>query len=460
MGESGMLAALIQRRERLEAALEAAFVATVGAGVLLSVLALAAAPLIGLVFGSSTVAFVAAAMSATMVFRLGVIVPNALLQRRFSFMRRVAIDPLGAAVFATGSIIPAAFGLGVWSLVIGTYSQMAVDLLAAWCFAGWRPHPRQASLQVWRELARFGRPVVFAELIRHAAGSAPVLALGRFAGTGAIGQYSYAWRVANQPPNAMLALGSYVLLPALSRLAVDMRRFRAALTRALRWMCAISFPLGMLLAALGTPAIVLVFGARWHAAGQAVIPLGAYAALLALDSIGSEVWKGLGRPDLLPRMHGLSLILMVSLVVAFGIPFGLIGVTTGIALSGFGVAVYAIHGIHRVARVPLSQLCREIWPPALAAVAVGAGLFCLEHLVVRSATHGTVAGLVLLAAETALGGAAFLALLSALSPRVRADLLAAVATLNRRRRPGRGRPRAAAPNEPLVELTSGIPAKG
>jgi PST family polysaccharide transporter len=435
IGESGLLAALIQRRERLEEALESAFVATLAAGVLLSVLALAAAPLVGRFFHSSTITVVAAVMSASMLFRLLEIVPSALLQRRFSFVRRVAIDPLGMVAFAAGSIVPAVAGLGVWSLVIGAYAQFTVSLIGAWWFAGWVPHPRRASVRVWRELARFGRPVVIAELIRRAIPELPVVALGNFAGAGAIGQYSYALRVASQPPDAMVSLGAYVVLPALARLADDERRFRAALTRALRWMCAISFPLGMLLVALGTPAIVLVFGSRWHAAGEAVVPLGVYAGMLALDSIASEVWKAAGRTDMLPRMHGLSFALMAILIAALVVPFGLIGVTSAIAASGVGVAIYAVYGIHRVARVALSRLFAEISPAALSALAVGAALFCLEHLLVHAAQRGTAAGIALLAGEAALGAIAYLACLVALSRGVRTDLAAALARLFPANRP-------------------------
>lgn len=433
VGESGMLAALIQRREQVEAALESAFVATLLAGLLLSLLALAAAPLVGLFFHSRKVALVAAVMSASMLPRLAAIVPDALLQRRFSFLRRVAIDPVGMLAFAVGSVTCAVAGLGVWSLVVGTYSQLAFDVLAAWRFAGWRPHPRRASVRVWRELASFGRPVIIAEVIRRATSELPVIALGRFAGAGAIGQYSYAQRVSSQPPGAVVGIGAYVLFPALARLAGgDERRFRAALTRALRWMCATSFPLGMLLAALGTPAIVLVFGARWHAAGDAVIPLGVYAATIAFDSLGSEVWKAAGRPDMLPRMHGLSLVLMAALIFALVVPFGLMGVAVAIALSGLGVGVYAVRGIHRVSGASLETLLAEIRPAAVAAIAVGTGLFCLEHLVVHSATRGAVPGLALLAGETVLGAGVYLACLSALSPAVRADLTAAVGGLKRR----------------------------
>jgi PST family polysaccharide transporter len=426
IGESGMLAALIQRRDRLEAALESAFVATLAAGVLLSALSLAAAPVIGVFFNSGKVTVVAAAMSASMLFRLAVIVPNALLQRRFSFIRRVAIDPLGMLAFAAAAVTSAALGLGVWSLVIGTYSQLAFDLLAAWLFAGWRPHPSRASMRVWRELARFGRPVVIAEMIRNGITALPVIALGRFAGAGTIGQYSYASRVSKQPSDAGLALGAYVLLPALSRVAHDAQRFRAALTRALRWMCAVSFPLGMLLVPLGTSAVVLVFGARWHAAGEAVMPLGVYAALLALDSIASEVWKAAGRPDMLPRMHALSFVLIAALIAALVVPFGLIGVATGIALSGVGVGAYAVYGIHRVAQVPLSRLLAEIWPPAVAAAVMAGVLFFTEHGLLHSDHHALPVGAIMLIIQGLVGIMLYLCCLSALSPGCRGELVAVI----------------------------------
>ena len=58
--ESGMLAAVIQRRDRVEEAANTAFVSTVLGGVALTLLALALAPLIGVVFDSHRIGEVAA----------------------------------------------------------------------------------------------------------------------------------------------------------------------------------------------------------------------------------------------------------------------------------------------------------------------------------------------------------------------------------------------------------------
>jgi O-antigen/teichoic acid export membrane protein len=433
VGESGMLAALIHRREHLEEAFNSAFLATAAGGVLLTLLGLATAPLVTLFFNSHTAGNVAAVMAATMFLRLTAVVPDAHLQRRFSFFRRVIIDPLSITALAAGSITAAALGLGVWSLVIGTYAMSIVNVSAAWVFAGWIPRPRLASLATWRELARYGRSVVGAEFIRRVTTEIPVLALGRFASTGALGQFTYSFRVASQPLRALVNVGGYVLLPAFARIATDKERFQTAVLRSLRWVSATSFPIGMLLVPLGMPAVVLLFGATWRQAGYGAMALAGYCAALSLDSLASEAWKAYGRPDMLPRMHGLSLVLTTISVAAL-VTFGLIGVTIGMSVSAIGVAAYAIWGMSRALEIPLHRLWREIWPPATAAVLMAGGLFLLEHFLVRSDQRGTVVGLLLVAAEAVLGAAVYLGLLAIVAPRTTRELVAGAERLLARRR--------------------------
>lgn len=425
VGEGGMVGALIQRRDRLEEALNSAFLASLTGGIALTLAALAVAPLITLFFHNHDAGLVAAVMSGWMFLRLAAIVPDALLQRRFSFRRRVIIDPLSTVAFAAGSIPAAAYGLGVWALVIGTYAAAVVNVIAPWAFADWRPRPSMARVDVWRELSKYSRPVLGGNMIRRAVTEIPVLALGNLKGAGALGQFTYASRVAAQPLGAIVSVGGYVLQPAFARLSAHDQRFRAAVRRALRWLCMTAFPVGMLLVPFGTPAVVLVFGEQWREAGDGAAALGVYCAALCLDSIASEAWKSSARTDMLPRMHGLSLILTAACVGAL-VPFGLIGVTIGMSVSAVGVGVYAVRGMSRALGIPLRDLVSEIWPPAVAATVMAGGLFCLEHLVVHADRHGTVLGLVLLAFESLLGVAVYLSVLSVLAPRFSRELAEAV----------------------------------
>jgi O-antigen/teichoic acid export membrane protein len=216
-----------------------------------------------------------------------------------------------------------------------------------------------------------------------------------------------------------------VLLPAFSRLAPHEQRFRAAVLRALRWLCITAFPAGLLLIPLGVPAVVLVFGHRWHQAGMGAAALGVFCAALSLDSIASEAWKARGRPDMLPRMHGLSL-LFTAVGVGAGVPFGLIGVAIGISVSAVGVAAYAVWGMSSALGIALADLLQEIWPPGVAAAVMAGALLVIDHFLVHAERHAVVPGLALVACEALLGLALYVGLLTLVAPRSVAELLGAV----------------------------------
>jgi O-antigen/teichoic acid export membrane protein len=326
----------------------------------------------------------------------------------------------------------------VWSLVIGTYASIVFSVIASWAFAGFVPHPRRAEVRMWRELARFGRPVVAGSMIRRVVAELPVLALGPVKGAAVLGQFTYAYRAASQPLGAVVNVGGYVLLPAFSRLSSHDERFRAAVLTSLRWLCILSFPAGMLMIPLGRPAVILGFGAQWRDAGDAAMVLGVYCVALSLDSIASEAWKAVARTDMLPRMHGLSLVLTALLVGALVEPFGLIGVTVGMSVAAVGVAVYATRGMSRVLDIPLGDLLREIWPPALASTLMAASLYCLQHWVVRAEQHGIALGIALVALEALLGTALYALVMARVAPGPTRQVLDAARALPARLRARRG----------------------
>src|SRR5919205_501543 len=119
--ESGLAAALVRRDEAVDEAASTVFFATAAAGAGFALLALAAAPLVGLFFGSGRVGAVAAAMSGILFVRSLGIVPNTLLQMRFSFLRRVVVGPAGVLGFGIAAVTATANGWGVWGLVLGSY---------------------------------------------------------------------------------------------------------------------------------------------------------------------------------------------------------------------------------------------------------------------------------------------------------------------------------------------------
>jgi O-antigen/teichoic acid export membrane protein len=439
VGDGGMAAAVIRRQDGGEEVANTAFVSTLISGALMTLFALATAPLMGLFFHSHQVELIAFAMSGWLLLRMIEIVPQALLQRRLSFLRRVIIDPLAAVGFLTVAIVAGSDGLGAWTLVLATYTGAAVTAIAAWALARWRPRPRLASVRTWRELATYGRPVVVGEVIRRGVDEIPVAGVGRFIAAGALGQYTYAMRVATQPFGLIVNAVAYVLLPSFARLAADERRLRAAVVRALRGVCAVAFPAGLILIPLGLPAMTTVFGSRWHQAGEALMALAVSCAVLSLDSLASEIWKATGHVRYMPRMHGLAFVLTLSLVSA-AVPFGLVAVCGAVSLAAVGVALYALWGIHEAIGLPVRTLAAQALPPAVSAAVMAAALYAVDRLSVHAGARPGGVALALLVLEALLGAVLYLLTLRLIAPDATAELVALVRPLVARIQPKLPRP--------------------
>lgn len=413
VSEGGIGAAVVQRRDRIEEALATAVVTTTVNGILLALVAAAASPLLGLIFDASQVTEVALAMSGLMILRGVASTPNALLQRNFSFLRRLVIEPLQVVVFGVVSVIAASNDMGPWSLVIGQYAGTTADVVLSWALARWRPRLRLANLGMWRELVAYGRHVFGGTVILQAGQQADALIVGPLLGTAQLGQFRYGYRLASTPFQALLAAAAYVLFPAFARISHDLPRFRAAFLRSLRWMSIIALPMSLILVPLGEPLAVIVFGDVWRQAGYAAAAMAALTASGMVSSIVSEGIKAAGRPERLVPMHAVSAGLTAAFMLAL-VPVGFEAVAAGISLGAAGAAVYAMWTARDILGIPLRDMVRELAPCALAAVVMALALTGIER-VVDAESLSTLAGIGALLGEGLAGVVIYLAALAVIS---------------------------------------------
>jgi PST family polysaccharide transporter len=416
--ESGMLAALIHRRERIEEAANTAVISTIVGGLLLGGVVVAVSPLMGMLFKNDTVTPVTAALAGTLTLRNATIVPDALLERRFSFVRRTVIEPIAVVAFAAGAIIATSEGMGVWGLVIGEYASAAVTLVLAWGLARWRPRPGLASFAMWRELIGYGRHVITAGLVLRVGEQADRVLVGRFLGEGSLGQYTYAFRIAATPYWAMLAGASHVLFPAFARISDDPQRFRPAFARAARWVLALGLPLGFLMLPLGEPAAVILFGEVWRPAGEVATAMFLFAGASSLASVCLEAVKAWGRPDLLLGVNLAAVGATVALVGA-AVPVALWAVGVAVTIGAVVSALMSLRAFRIATGMPASLASRAVWAPLVASAAMALALLALDRLLLDAGSRDTLPGLLILCGEAALGALLYGLTLGAISAAAR-----------------------------------------
>lgn len=431
--EGGMRAAIVHRGDRIEDASETVFWGTLITGTLMSVAALAAAPLVGLVFDDGTAGLIAAVTSGGLVLYSLANVPEALLQRRFSVKRRLIAGPSVAISFAVTSVALAATGHGVWSLVIGSYVSQATLLVVVWTLAGWRPRRANASWALWRELARYGFPLVIGFVGARSQQAIEAVVVGRGLDTAALGFYRYGTRISRIPVNAILEIVAVALFPAFARLADDPDRLRAAYLKALGAVCLVAAAISGLIVAVGEPAVVVLLGEPWRGAGLAVVAMAGLGLGKAFTSVSEEALKGCGRTRLLNWVTAAEFVFGVGLLVLI-IPFGLVGVGIAISATALIVGLLCLHLARPVVGVTVGRLAAIIGPTLIAGALAAAGTRWFDRVVVDSGSKGLFLGTVLLVVDAAVFVVCYLAVLAVLAPATLTGVRRRTAAVVRRRR--------------------------
>jgi PST family polysaccharide transporter len=435
--ESGMTAALVHRGDRIEEATATAFLATLASGVTLTILSAALAPVVGAIFDDDEITTVAFAIAGVHLLNALHVVPNALLQRQFAYVRKALTEPVALTVYGVVAAVGLVVGWGVWALAAATYLSGVARVILVWTLLWSRPRLRLASFAMWRELAAYARHVLAGEILRHAGMIAHTLGIGRFLSTQELGQFNFGNQIARQAGAPIVTGAANVLFPAFARIADDARRLAEAFRRALTSLCFVTIPLSFGMLAFGESLAVLLLGERWQPAGEVLSSLGLVGAALAVISISTELLKAIGRPQFLPRIHLLSALAPIAAVAA-GLPFGIVAIG---ALTSFGlslVAVFALRLTSREIGLGMRTVAAAVVPTLGAAAIVGAAFFLVEHRFVKASSHGVVLGFALLGLEAGVAALCYLGLMRIAAPQATREVLGSLRHLARTRKQARG----------------------
>jgi PST family polysaccharide transporter len=313
------------------------------------------------------------------------------------------VGPFGSFAYVAVAIATLANGLGLWGLVLATYATAAVSAAAVFALSGWRPSFGLVSWEIWRSLSRYGRPVVLSLFLREVGLAGSTAVVGRLLGTGDLGRFRFAQRVALQLNSSVVYGSAYVLLPVFSRIWQDEKRFQDSIKRALRTLTLIVFPLSVVFIPLGQPFATIFLGGQWGGTGSILMAMSGVGIALALDSISSEAFKATGRTEILPRMHGLTAVVPVALMLALK-DLGAPGMGLGLSLGMIIVAAYAIWALGGVARIPVRTILAQVRPASGGAAVMAAGLYLLDRQLVHAGEHRGLLGLSLFALDLVLAG--------------------------------------------------------
>jgi PST family polysaccharide transporter len=378
--DSGLSAALVYRRDRVERAAGAVLVYAPIIGLGAFVLGFAAAPYFARAFHEPDVTAVIRALLGLVIIRSLGVAPWAILERTMNYRARTVSDLAAALVQAVVAVSLAFAGAGVWSIVAGQLSAGAVSVTLVWFLVPWRPSPRHADWGTLRDMLRYGRWVGAGNMFNLVNRTLDNLVVGRLLGTTSLGFYTVAFRFADIPPSLLGPILGRVMFPVYSMLQHDVQSVRRVYLQNLQRVALALLPIVVGLMIATKPIVLALLGDQWLPVVTPLRILAVWALVRSFVATAGEVYNGRGKPQLslyfLIPGTGVLLLLLLLLVPRYDLDGAALAQTLAITLVG----VPGLYVAMRLVRLPARELAKGLAPAVLCTALLAVALVVLLPL--------------------------------------------------------------------------------
>jgi O-antigen/teichoic acid export membrane protein len=352
--------------------------------VALTLLVVAAAPLLARIYGEQElIAITVVIGAASFVSSLGAQHESLLIrQMRFATLRAVELGSTFIALVA--GVLAAILGAGYWALVLQAVVLGVSQVVLVWRACGWRPArrvkaPSDATVRL-SELIRFGRDFTIVRALRHVSRNVDRIIVGLSGGATQLGYYDNGSRWAMYPILQIERPLESVAVAGLSRLQDQDATYRAAARRGMTPVLAVALPALAFLAVEADSVIPLLLGERWADS----VPIFRIICIAAIGELFSRTttWLYLSRGDTHRQLRWalVSFPITVGAVIAGAIvEGGAIGVATGFTVAVWALLLPGVAYCLRASPVRVADYVAASWRPIVAAVTGIALLLVVEQ---------------------------------------------------------------------------------
>jgi PST family polysaccharide transporter len=359
------------------------------------------------------------------------VVPERLAQRTLRFREVSFVRGARDVSYTVSSVALAAGGLGGMAMVGGNLLRGSVHLGLSIRLTPWRQWltPHRLSLATFRQILRFGLPVMVALICGTAARSWDNLVISGFYGASAAGAYNLAYNLADIPAVQIGEQITDVLMPSLAQLEPEQRK--AALVRSTSFVCLLVFPLA---AGLGTvaPTLVATFlRPEWSQVGPMLAVLSALAIVRPVGWAAGTYLAASNRPRAVMWLSILNLAALFGAMSVLGRLGGPLWACAGVGI-GFGIhAAASVITVSRYDGIPVMSFLKPVVPPLVACAVMVVAVLGARALL---SAIGSQWRFLNLSVEVFTGGCAYLAAVALVARPTVAQLVALLKQTSRAHR--------------------------
>ncbi len=294
-------------------------------------------------------------------------IPGRVLAREMRFKVLGLSQMFGEFTYAGSALSLAFMGYGAKSLIYAAVLRSAVTLLILTGAAERRMwlSPSKITWKTTRELIRFGLPISLGNILHFGSAKWDNLIIGKVLGTGVVGQYNFAYNIADIPAAQVGEHIGDVLLPSFAKLP-DADARKRALARASGLLSLIVFPLAVGLGAVAHSLQRAFLKPNWNLVGSMLVLLSVLSVVRPVGWLISSYLQATLRPRLIMLLELVKAVCIVVFVYLFARWLGPLWACTAVGMA-FGIHAWlSVWVIKNQDGVPMLQLLRPLSRPLLA----------------------------------------------------------------------------------------------
>lgn len=379
IGELGLGAAVVQRRELREEDLRAIFGLIILVSLVLCLILSGAAPFIAQFYGKEQLSGIIRTLSLLFLLSGLATVPQSLLMRDLEYQKIAIINFVSALTGSLTTLILAIYDMKVWALVIGALAIRVATLVGThWArpFLHW---PRFAFKGLW-SIFMFSGNVTLARILWYLYSfAAASLIVGKVLGGEALGVYGIALFLACLPMEKVGGSLNEVAFPAFSSIQNNPELAGAHFLKAARIISFIAVPVFFGISSVGPEIITVFLGERW---GEAIVPLQIIALAVPLRMVRNIMMPallGLGQARVNLVNETIAVVLMSAAFYVATI-WGLVGVSSVWLVVFPLVFVLNLSQTARALHITSMDIFRGMARPVFAGFLMLMSIFLLRYL--------------------------------------------------------------------------------
>ena len=362
--QTGLKAALIQKKEDVEPYLDTAWTVSGVRGIALFLILFLSAPVIASFFNSPKASLVIRVIALSTLLtglrNIGIV----FFQKELEFSKQFFYEFSATLVDLTVAITLAFILKNVWALVWGGLAANFTRLLMSYGLHGYRPRVRFEN-QKFQELFAFGKWVFTSSIIVFLVTQGDDIFVGKVLGVTALGLYQIAYTLSNLPATEITHVISQVTFPAYSKLQDRPSQLKEAYVRVLQLTSFLSFPLAAGIVVLAPHFIPIFLGNKWLAAVPAIQILAFAGLIRSIAATAGYLFYALGKTQIDTILQVVRLTLLISLIYPLSIKFDLVGVSLTVLVSIFVSNIGFTYMAAKLTNSTITELLKLILIPML-----------------------------------------------------------------------------------------------